>query len=472
MKTDYPLFLAGEFVTTKHILPVFEKFENREMAHTYLADKQVLNYAIQMAEKAVEPMKEMSSFDRHAVLNRIHKSILKNKNYLAEVLCKESAKPIRYALAEIDRAAQTFLISAEECKRLPMEYMRLDWTKAGEDREGLVKYFPCGIVAGISPFNFPLNLAVHKIAPAIAAGCPIILKPASTTPLSTLELAQILSESELPKGAVSVLPMNRQTGNILATDARIQLLSFTGSPEVGWELKKQSSKKKCILELGGNAGVIITPSANIHDAVEKCIFGGFSYSGQICIHAQRIYVHQNNFESFKELFVKKALALKYGNPLKQETEISDMIDERNAIRVENWIKEALNEGAELLCGGSRTGNYVEPTVLSKTNTKMKVNSEEVFGPVVCLEPYEGNIAAAVNLVNDSRFGLQCGIFTDSVNELNYCFENLQVGGVIHNHVPTLRFDHMPYGGVKDSGMGREGIKYAIQDMLEAKVLVK
>lgn len=472
MKNDYPLFLAGDFVTTKHLLPVYEKYENRIMANTYLADEQVLHYAVQMAEKARESMKVMSSLDKFNILNQIHLAILKNRTYLAEILCKESAKPIRYALAEIDRAAQTFLIAAEECKRLPMEYMRLDWTKAGQNKEGLVKYFPIGIVAGISPFNFPMNLAVHKIAPAIAAGCPIILKPASSTPLSTLELAEIISKTDLPKGALSVLPMHRSTGNLLVTDERIQMVSFTGSPEVGWELKKQSGKKKCILELGGNAGVIVTPSANLNDAMDKCIMGGFSYSGQICIHAQRIYVHQNIFESFKDVFVKKAMSLEFGNPLKNETDISDMIDETNAIRVENWIKEAVDKGAELLCGGNRTGNYVAPAVLTKTTTSMKVNSEEVFGPVVCLEPYSGDISEAVKLVNDSRFGLQCGVFTDSIDELNYCFENLLVGGVIHNHVPTLRFDQMPYGGIKESGLGREGVKYAIHDMLEARVLVK
>jgi acyl-CoA reductase-like NAD-dependent aldehyde dehydrogenase len=355
---------------------------------------------------------------------------------------------------------------------VPREYMSLDWTLTGRNKEGLVRYFPAGIVAGIAPFNFPLNLAVHKLAPAIAAGCPIILKPASATPLSTLALARIIDKSGLPKGAVSILPMSRSTGNLLATDERIQVLSFTGSPVVGWELKKQSGKKKVVLELGGNAGVIVTQSADISKIMSVCVTGGFAYSGQICIHAQRFYVHRSLYKEFLETFRKATLALVYGDPLDKNTNISSMIDEENAKRVDDWVKEAVKAGAKIICGGKRNGTYYEPTVLTETTTSMKVNAEEVFGPVVCIEKYDGSIENAVRLINDTRFGLQCGIFTDSVEELDYAFRNLEVGGVIHNNVPTLRFDQMPYGGVKESGLGREGVKYAMMDMLEARVLVK
>lgn len=468
----YPLFLAGEFITTKDTLVVIDKYENKDYATTYLADAKVLDFAIKKGFEARETMKQLSSLDRYEILFDIYSRIKAKRQHLAEVLCIESAKPIRYALAEIDRAAQTFLIAAEEAKRLPKEYMSLDWTATGKDREGLVKYFPIGLVAGISPFNFPLNLAVHKIAPAIAAGCPIILKPASSTPLSTLELAKIIIETKLPKGALSILPMDRTTGNLLVTDDRINLLSFTGSPEVGWEMKKQSGKKKTVLELGGNAGVIITPSANFDDAVSKSLVGAFAYSGQICIHAQRFYVHESLFEKFKSSLIQRSKDIQFGNPLKQDTDISDMIDEANAKRVEEWIKEAVALGATLLCGGKRTGKFVEPTILTNTSEKMKVNAEEVFGPVICLESYSGVIENAISKLNNTKFGLQCGIFTDSVAELTECFEKAMVGGVIHNDVPTLRFDQMPYGGVKDSGLGREGVRYAIHDMLEPRVLVK
>jgi glyceraldehyde-3-phosphate dehydrogenase (NADP+) len=377
-----------------------------------------------------------------------------------------------YAAGEIDRAAQTFLVAAEESKRIPKEYLSLDWTPPGKGREGIVKYFPIGIVGGISPFNFPINLAVHKIAPAIAAGCPVILKPASSTPLSTLELAKIIDKTKLPKGMVSILPMNRKTGNLLVTDDRIALLSFTGSPEIGWSLKKQSGKKKVVLELGGNAGVIISKGTDIKSIIQKCITGAFSYSGQICIHAQRFFVHPDLYDEFLQLMKAETEKLSYGDPLKNETRLSCMIDEENAKRVESWVNEAVQQGAKLVCGGKRDGVFYAATILTNTNTKMKVSAEEIFGPVICIEKYSGDIKDAIKKINDTKFGLQCGVFTDSVQELNAAFNGCQVGGVIHNDMPTLRFDHMPYGGIKESGLGREGVKYAIHDMLEPRILVK
>jgi glyceraldehyde-3-phosphate dehydrogenase (NADP+) len=377
-----------------------------------------------------------------------------------------------YSLAEIERSIQTFIIAAEETKRLPKEFISLDWTPNGKNKKGMIQHFPIGLVAGISPFNFPMNLAVHKIAPAIASGCPIILKPASKTPLSTLELARIIDRSDLPKGAVSILPCNRIAGNMLVTDNRIKLLSFTGSPEVGWKMKANAGNKKVVLELGGNAGVIITENCKADDVIQKCAYGAFAYSGQICIHAQRFFVHEQFFETFKNALVQRTKTLLHGNPLFAETELSVMIDEENAKRVETWINEAVNLGATILCGGKRQGSYVEPTILTQTNSTMAVYAEEIFGPVICIEKYNGSIEEAVKKVNDSKFGLQCGVFTNNITDLDYCFKHIEVGGLIHNEMPTLRFDQMPYGGIKDSGLGREGVKYAIADMLEAKILVK
>ncbi len=468
----YKIYCGGEFITTNESLSVINPYTNEVFAQTFLANESTLEIAINLALSAKEKMKELPSYKKAEALNYIASEIKTNRQRLAEVLSKESAKPIKYALSEIDRAAQTFFVAAEESKRLPKEYISLDWTPNGEKREGFVNYFPIGIVAGIAPFNFPLNLAVHKIAPAIAAGCPIILKPASSTPLSTLELAKIIDKTDLPKGAVSILPMTRQTGNLLITDSRINLLSFTGSPEVGWPMKAQSGKKKVVLELGGNAGVIITESGLNENTITKCVMGAFAYSGQICIHAQRIFVHEKVYNAFIKEFIQKTSALKFGNPLLSETDISDMIDEANAQRVESWIMEAVTKGAKLLHGGKRTGKYIEPTILTNCNNDMKIYCEEAFGPTVCVETYNGNVTEAVKKVNDSKFGLQCGVFTYDISELDYCFKNLEVGGVIHNDVPTLRFDHMPYGGVKESGLGREGVKYAILDMLEPKILVK
>jgi len=471
MSITYPLYSAGKFNTSGKMLEVYNPYNNSLVAKTFLADKTILNEAIDKALSIKTELKQLASFKKFQILKQISGTITAERHRLAEVLSLESAKPLKYALAEIDRSAQTFLIAAEECKRLPKEYVSLDWTANGENREGLVKYFPIGLVAGIAPFNFPLNLAVHKIAPAIASGCPIILKPASSTPLSCLELAKIIDKTDLPKGAVSILPMDRETGNLLVTDERFNVLSFTGSPEVGWKMKNQSGKKKVILELGGNAACILTSSTDLKDAISKCVMGAFAYSGQICIHAQRFIVHESIINDFINQFKTETLKLQCGNPIEASTDVSNMIDKANAKRIETWINEAIQQGATLVCGGKRNGNFIEPTILTNCNNTMKVYSEEVFGPVVCINSYN-TIEKAIELVNDSKFGLQCGVFTDSITELNTCYNNIEVGGVIHNHVPTLRYDHMPYGGIKESGLGREGIKYAIMDMMEPKILVK
>lgn len=467
----YPIFLAGEFVESETILPIKNPYDNSLVANTWLANKKQIEEAIQKALKSIGELEKLPSYKRYEILVFIASEIKKQREEFALLLSREAAKPLKYALAEIDRSIQTFTIAAEESKRLPKEYISLDWTPAGCNKEGLVKYFPVGLVSGITPFNFPLNLAVHKIAPAIAAGCPIIIKPASATPLSCLKLAQIIHQSELPKGAFSVLPTDRVTGDLLVTDERIKLLSFTGSPNVGWKMKKNAGKKKVVLELGGNAGLIITPSADLNKALEKALTGAFSYAGQVCIHTQRIFVHKSLKESFINSFVYKTQKLICGAPDDLNTDITSMIDETNAIRVELWIQEAINGGANLLCGGKRKGSFVEPTVLTNTQHTMKVRCEEVFGPVVTIDEYE-TFEEAVKKINEGEFGLQAGVFTNNIEEMNYAFNNIDAGGVIINDVPTLRLDHMPYGGIKDSGLGREGVKYAIMEMMEPKILVK
>lgn len=330
---------------------------------------------------------------------------------------------------------------------------------------------PVGLMAGIAPFNFPLNLAVHKIAPAIAAGNPVILKPARSTPLSVLELAKIIDRTSLPKGALSILPMDREAGNQLVTDYRFKMLSFTGSPAVGWKMKREAGRKKVLLELGGNAGVIVGDTADLGKAVPKCVIGGYAYSGQVCIHVQRIYVHEKIFDRFAEMFTERVKKLKSGNPLDPATEISVMIDEENATRVEEWVQESVEEGARVLLGGKKKGTWFEPTVLTKTATSMKVCALEIFGPVVTLEKFS-DFEEAVAFINDSRYGLQAGVFTNRLDEMNHAFNHIRVGGVIINDVPTFRVDHMPYGGVKDSGFGREGVKYSIREMMEPRLLVK
>lgn len=471
MEQQYKPYIAGSFAETSQTLTIYNPHTGATVAHTWLCGAEEIEAAIRKGSEARKAMQSLPSWKKSEALRFIAERLKENRDAHALLLASESAKPLRYALAEIDRAIQTFLIASEECKRIGGEVLQLDWTPAGENREGIIKYFPIGLVAGISPFNFPLNLAVHKIAPAIATGCPIVLKPASSTPLSTLALAKIIHEAGLPEGAVSILPADRRSGNQLVEDDRIQLLSFTGSDTVGWKMKQASGKKKTVLELGGNAGVIITPSANTERLTDLCTYGAFAYSGQICIHAQRFFVHRNHYDHFVEQMTIAAGKLKTGAPEEAATELSSMIDEENARRVENWVNEALESGASLCCGGERQGAFYAPTILTQTSAAMKVNSEEVFGPVITIEPYD-EFADAVTRLNETRFGLQAGVFTENIQEMNYAFEHIDAGGIILNHVPTLRFDHAPYGGVKDSGIGREGVKYAMHDMLETKILVK
>lgn len=468
---NYDIYVGGVFKSNNTPLEVNNPYDGEVFAQTCIAGAPELEEAITAALAVEQEMKELPVYKRYEILMQIMHEIKNKREHLANILAKEAAKPLRYALGEIDRAAQTFLIAAEESKRLPSEYISLDWTLAGAGKEGFIKYFPVGLIAGISPFNFPLNLAVHKIAPAIAAGNPIILKPARSTPLSTLELAKIIDTTDLPKGAFSILPMDRKAGNRMVTDERFKKLTFTGSPEVGWKMKEEAGKKKITLELGGNAGAIVTESADPDYAVKKCLLAGFAYQGQVCIHLQRIFVHNSIFEEFTTKLVEYTKNLKEGPPEDPETEITAMIDEENAARVEEWVNEAATDGAEILCGGNRKFTYYEPTVLTNTKKDMKVNAEEIFGPVVTVESYS-SFEEAVHAVDDSKFGLQAGVFTDSIEEMNYAFNNINVGGLMINDAPLFRIDHMPYGGVKDSGSGREGLKYAIKEMMEPKLMVK
>ncbi len=468
---QYQIYVAGKFISTQNVLNVEQPYTQEVFAETFLATPENFEEATQAAENVREEMAKLPTFKRYQILKEIAEKMMARKQEISEVLAKESGKPMMYAMGEVDRAIQTFVIASEEAKRIPgEELMRLDWTPAGEGKMGVIKQFPVGPVAAIAPFNFPLNLAVHKVAPAIAAGCPIVLKPASSTPLSCLIMAEIIDETALPKGAISVMPMDRKIGNQLVTDDRYKLLTFTGSPVVGWKMKEQAGEKKVVLELGGNAGVVISESADVQKALPGCLMGGFAYSGQICIHAQRYFVHDSKFDEFVELMKKGVEGLKIGNPTEDGVEFSAMIDENNAIRMEEWVNEALELGATLVTGGTRKGTFYAPTILTNVSAKAKVVAEEAFGPVVVIEKFS-EFSEALEHLNAGKFGLQAGIYTQDITELTTAFNTLEVGGVIHNNVPTFRVDHMPYGGVKQSGLGREGVKYAMADMMEPKVLV-
>lgn len=467
----YKIYAAGQFIDTPGTLEVKRPYDGKLLATTGLADAALVADVIIQAKKAEEKMNSLPSYKKSSILSSIADGMIERKKLLSETLCQETGKPLKFALAEVERAIQVFLVASEEARRIQGEYLSIDWTAAGEGKEGWVKYFPIGLIGAISPFNFPLNLSAHKLAPAIASGNPIILKPASQTPVTVLELAAIIHECGLPDGAVSILPMTRETGSRLITDPGIKLITFTGSPEVGWKIKEQAGRKKVVLELGGNAGVLVSESADIQLAVQKCVSGSFVYSGQVCIHVQRIFVVDSLFNEFTDRFIEATAKLKNGDPLDPKTDISSMIDESNAIRVEQWIGEAVKGGAKILFGGSRDGSYFQPTVITGTHSGMKVCDLEIFGPVVSIER-TANFSEGISRINDSEFGLQAGVFTNRIDEMNLAFNRLEVGGVIINDVPTFRVDHMPYGGVKGSGLGREGVKYAMLDMMESRLLVR
>ena len=464
------LYIAGEFIHTDEYLSVKNPYSNEEIAQVSVAHEKDLFAAIEAAQTIRSTYQKWTGLQVSHALLKIADRMNDFSEEFTQTIISESAKPYRYAKGEVLRAVETFRMAAFASTKLPHELIALDTAASGAGLMGRVQYASSGIVAGISPFNFPLNLVAHKVAPAIATRSPIILKPSSKTPLTALLLAKIIHECGLPDGAFSVLPCSRKVGDILVEDSRVQVLSFTGSPEVGWSMKERSGKKKVVLELGGNAAAIVHQDAELKAAIEQCFIGALAYSGQVCIHTQRIYVHRNLYASFLEEFVTKASSLRCQDPALHSCEFSVMIDESNATRVESWIEEAQNAGANLLFGGKRNGNFVEPTIFSKTSRGMKIHDEEVFGPVVCINPYD-HIDEAIEQVNDSRFGLQAAIFSNSQKIIEQCYAQLEVGAVIANKATTFRTDQMPYGGVKDSGFGREGVEYAMMDYLEPKLLV-
>ena len=426
--------------------------------------------AIEGAGQAFAITRRMSSQQRASILREIAEGIEGQREEFARTICQEAAKPIKTARIEVDRAINTFQIAAEEATRIYGEYLPLDTLESTAGRWGLVRRFALGPVFAITPFNFPLNLVAHKIAPAIAAGCPIILKPAPQTPISSLMLAEIIDNTVWPDGALAVMPLSNDNAALLVKDDRIKLLTFTGSAAVGWQLKSRAGKKRVVLELGGNAGVIVHSDTDLPHAVQRCIAGGFSYGGQTCISVQRILVHEAVFDRFIEQLVHGVRKLKCGDPMEESTDVPPLIREQDAVRVTEWIDDAVQAGAKLLCGGKRKGSMVEPAVLTGTTPNMRVNCAEIFGPVVTVERYE-TFEEALTTINHSDYGLQAGVLTRDAVLIQNAFETLDVGGVIVGDVPSFRVDQMPYGGVKDSGLGREGLRYAIEDMTERKLLV-
>lgn len=470
MQESRPFLVHGQWKQGAIASPVVDPFTGRLVAQVTQATESDIDQAISSTFSAAAPMGQLPCHARYDMLQQIATLLDRRRDDVAYTITTEAGKPITDARREVARAIQTFTVAAEEARRIPGEVVPLDWTPGFDTHLGLLRRFPIGPILGITPFNFPLNLVAHKVAPALAAGNPILIKPAPQTPLTALLLGEVALEAGVPPGGLNIVPCDNLLAERMVVDPRFKLLSFTGSASVGWMLKAKCGKKKVTLELGGNAAVVIEPDADIELAAQRCAVGGFGYAGQTCISVQRIFVHQSIADLFTTKLLMLVARLKMGDPTDETTSIGPLIDDAAAQRVEGWIGEAVADGARVLLGGKRAGSLVEATVLSNVNPEMKVSCREVFGPVVTVTPYR-HLSEAVALLNHSDFGLQAGIFSQDINKIFYAFRHVEVGAVLANEIPTFRADHMPYGGVKDSGLGREGVRAAIEDMTEPRMLI-
>lgn len=467
---NWGFYLDGKWFTEGEPLEVLSPYNHSVVGRAYRATAAHAEQAVLAAQRAFETTRKMGAFERQNILRAISDGIRAKREEFSHLMALEAGKPLKSARAEVDRAVFTFAVAAEEATRIGGEWLPLDWQASTAGRSAIVRRFPLGPILAITPFNFPLNLVAHKVAPAIAAGCTMVLKPAPQTPLCSFLLAEIVAGSGLPAGALNVLALSNVDAERLVVDDRLRMLTFTGSGAVGWALKQKAGKKKVVLELGGNAGVIVHSDADVKYAASRCVVGGFAYAGQSCISVQRIYVQRDVEERFTSALLDGVKKLKTGDPLDDATDVGPLINEEAARRAESWIAEAIAGGAKLLAGGKRQGSIVEPAVLTHTRPEMKVNCQEVFAPIVVIEPYD-DFAEAVRRVNDSPYGLQAGLFTQDAKLIFTAFEQLEVGGVIAGDMSSFRIDHMPYGGIKESGMGREGLRYAIKEMTEPRTLV-
>ncbi len=470
LKKQYPYYLGNKPVAANKDLEVFDKYNGQVATRVAMADEKVIDQAISMAVAAEAPMAALPAFRRQEILNYCVDQFGRRAEELAQILCVDAGKPINDSRGEVGRLIETFKIAAEEAVRFGGEYMPLDRSARTSGYVSMTRQVPVGACSFISPFNFPLNLAAHKVAPAIAAGCPFVLKPASLTPIGALLIGEILAQCDLPVGAFSILPCRREGARLFTEDERLKLLSFTGSPAVGWKLKARAGKKKVVLELGGNAACIVDKDSDLDDTVARIIIGAFYQSGQSCIGVQRILIHGDIYAEFKEKFCLAAAALKMGDPRREDTFIGPMISAKEAKRLIEWLREAEEQGGKVLVGGKRKGAMLEATVMENVPEDCRLQREEAFGPVALLAKFN-DFSEALTKVNDSRFGLQAGIFTRDIHKAHLAWEQLEVGGVVIGDIPSWRADQMAYGGVKDSGIGREGIRYAMKDMSETRIMV-
>jgi len=469
MAKKFKMYLGGKWVDSKNRIRVTNPYNNSLTGTVAAASKEDYTKAIDIAHKTFAVTRELPSYKREETLRAIADGLEKNVDKFATMMSRELGKAVKDSRGEVMRSVGVFRASAEESKRIGGDILDLDWNAGSEERIGLVRRFPMGVIAGISPFNFPLNLVAHKIGPAIAAGNTIVLKPASATPIIALMLAELIDKTDHPKGAVSILPGAARDSSPLLEDDRVKLITFTGSGEVGWWIKNNAGKKPVVLELGGNAGVAVADDADIDLAVTRMLYGAFTSAGQSCISVQRIYLHEKIHDRFIRLFAAKVKQLKLGDPLDPATDMGTMVDSSAVENTMALIDEAVNEGATVLTGGKAKGAMLQPTLLANVKRSMAVCSEEAFAPLAVIQKYK-DFKKVVDEINDSEYGLQAGIFTNRLKDVFYAFSHIDCGGVVVNDVPSYRADHQPYGGMKDSGLGREGIRYTIEDMTEIKIL--
>lgn len=468
-------FLTGnEFISSDDITEIKNPYTNEVVSKVYKSGTAHINFSLDYLTEVFPKFKNTPVYLRAELLEKVSIKISERKDELANLITSETGKPIKFSRIEIDRAALTFKLGSEESKRIEGEVIDLDLLKGSENVTGIIKRFPIGLILAITPWNFPVNLVAHKLSPALASGNVVLLKPASASLTSGIAVVKIIKEScdelELDYCPVNVVTSSGSEIEKFISDDRIKMISFTGSSEVGWNLKKKINRQKISLELGGNAGVIVDESADILNTVTKIILGGFGQAGQSCISVQRVFVHEKIYDEFEKVLVEETKKVKVGSPFKDDTDVASMITKNDASKIESWIKDAVGSGAELIAGGKRENAVLEPTILVNTTKEMDVNSKEVFAPVITLTRFS-EFKKAVEDVNDSIFGLQAGVFTENIHNAFYAFNNIEAGGVIINNVSTYRMDSMPYGGVKDSGNSREGVKYAIEEMTERKVMV-
>lgn len=470
LQESYPFYLANKAVKPNTDLNVMDKYTGEVATKVAMASPEHIDVAIAAAVKAQPALNAMPAYERQAILQHCVNRFTERSEELAQALCIEAGKPIKDSRGEVTRLIDTFRLASERSVRFNGEVQNLEISPRAKGYRGMFQRVPIGPCSFISPFNFPLNLAAHKVAPALAVGCSFVLKPASLTPIGALIIGEVLAETDLPEGAFSILPCRRDGAELFTTDDRLKLLSFTGSPAVGWELKKKSGKKKVVLELGGNAACVIDNDWDLEDAVERVVFGAFYQSGQSCIGVQRIIVHKDVYEEFRDKLVAKTKTLIMGDPKNEDTFIGPMISEAEAERLQKWIDEAVAAGADILCGGQREGNMLPATLLENVPKDQPICTEEAFGPVAVISQFS-HFDEALDMVNDSQFGLQAGIFTRDIYKAHKAWDTLEVGGVVIGDVPSYRVDNMPYGGVKESGLGREGVRFAMEDMSELRNMV-